>query len=497
MTEYKEVALTIDDVIIYKFPIFAIDDEIFSVRSDENITYYLGDAKLDTAGKYESFLNNVKNFPITEIVNAQPLTYGMKTTVENISKGNIFIGLKGPSISKAPKYKNLSDLIYYEGVFIYKDVTCDGNCVQKMKIESVAEDYSSVKLQSPLTGSLEKYNDDNEHYFLFRILTIAHQATKPENMNDPSHYYQLDLNEMTTYPPDRVWYNYKGSPKPPVKVGNKIFNSENNYAYYTDEYVNANNFKIRLCDELGHYINYDANGNEYRLDDGDGDCSKYVYTGVDGRYVSPKPVNATCQEWYKNNIWSKNKEVNPLWQIINVKSNIKNKKWAQSVTLNKYTKSGDNQVMTTDIDYPYVTVKDITKIYVKDDILYYLDQAENFDIEKGELQLLLSDGSDYYKNNEEITMYGLHFNTELFIKNIEGGAAQSTLQASYTVNTLRDFSTNVQENNTIAEVTELGIFDKNHKLIAYANFPPVEYRTDIQHAAFTCVVYHGNMVDTE
>jgi hypothetical protein len=71
------------------------------------------------------------------------------------------------------------------------------------------------------------------------------------------------------------------------------------------------------------------------------------------------------------------------------------------------------------------------------------------------------------------------------------------LQASYTINTLRDFAINVQENNTIAEITELGIFDKNHKLIAYANFPPVEYRTDVQHAAFTCIVYHGNMAKTD
>ena len=366
-----------------------------------------------------------------------------------------------------------------------------------MKIESVASDNSSFKLQSPFSGDLAKYNDDKEHYFLYRILTIAHQTTKPENMNNKDHYYELDLNEMTTYPPDRVWFNPKGSPKPPVKVGNEIFNSENNYAYYDEEYINANDYKIRLCNEEGRYVNYDTDGNEYCLDNGDGDCSKYVYTGFDGRYVSPKPVNATCQEWYKNNIWSKNKEVNPLWQIINVKSSIKNKRWVQSVTLNKYTKSGDNQIMTTDVEYPYVSVKDITKIYVKDDVIYFLDQAENFDIEKGELQLLLSDGSNYYIDNDEFTMYGLHFNSRQYKKNADGARTQSTLQASYTINTLRDFAINVQENNTIAEITELGIFDKNHKLIAYANFPPVEYRTDIQHAAFTCIVYHGNMAKTD
>lgn len=499
MSEFKDVAISYNGLEIYRLPIFAIDDEIFLLEKDDGtFDYYIGDAKLGP--EFDTFRKNIGNFKYTVIDKGSlPLTYGMErpTGVEN---GEIIIGLRGKSISKAPKYKNFSDLIYYEGVFIYKDVIYtqeNCNCINAIKIESVASDNSSFKLQNTFTGKLEKYNDDKEHYFLFRILTIAHQTTKPENMNNPDHYYLLSLDEMTTYPPDRVWFNPKGSPKPPVKVGNEIFNSENNYAYYDEEYINANDYKIRLCNEEGRYVNYDSYGNEYCLDDGDGDCSKYVYTGFDGRYVSPKPVNATCQEWYKNNIWSKNKEVNPLWQIINVKSNIKNKRWVQSVTLNKYTKSGDNQIMTTDVEYPYVSVKDITKIYVKDDVIYFLDQAENFDIEKGELQLLLSDGSNYYIDNDEFTMYGLHFSSRQYKKNAENARTQSTLQASYTINTLRDFAINVQENNTIAEITELGIFDKNHKLIAYANFPPVEYRTDVQHAAFTCIVYHGNMAKTD
>jgi hypothetical protein len=304
----------------------------------------------------------------------------------------------------------------------------------------------------------------------------------------------LDLEEMTTFPPDRVWFNPNGSPQPPIKVGNKIFNSENNYAYYDEDYINANDCKIHLCDEEGHYVNYDADGNEYRLDNGDGDCSNYIYAGFDGRYISPKPVNATCQEWYKNNIWSKNKEVNPLWQIINIKSFIKNKKWEQKVVLNRYEKLGDNQIITDNIEYPYVQIKDITKIYVKDDIMYFINQAENFSIENGELQLLLSEGSDYYNTNEDLTLYGLHFSPAKYIENVDKlNTLASTLQASYTVNTLKDFAINVQDNNTIAEITELGIFDKNHKLIAYANFPPVEYRTDTQHVAFTCIIYNGRM----
>ena len=496
MSEFKDVSIIYNGLEIYRLPIFAIDDEIFLLEKDDGtFDYYIGDAKLGP--EFDTFRKNIGNKYTKIDKRSLPLTYGMERSID-VEQGDIIIGLRGKSISKAPKYKNLSDLIYYEGVFIYKDVlyTQDNcNCIKNIKIESVASDNSSFKLQNPLGGKLAKYNDDKEHYFLFRILTISRQSVKPENMNNQDYYYNLDLEEMTTFPPDRVWFNPNGSPQPPIKVGNKIFNSENNYAYYDEDYINANDCKIHLCDEEGHYVNYDADGNEYRLDNGDGDCSNYVYAGFDGRYISPKPVNATCQEWYKNNIWSKNKEVNPLWQIINIKSYIKNKKWEQKVVLNRYEKLGDNQIITDNIEHPYVQIKDITKIYVKDDIMYFINQAENFSIENGELQLLLSEGSDYYNTNDDLTLYGLHFSPAKYIENVDKlNTLASTLQASYTVNTLKDFAINVQDNNTIAEITELGIFDKNHKLIAYANFPPVEYRTDTQHVAFTCIIYNGRMV---
>jgi hypothetical protein len=46
----------------------------------------------------------------------------------------------------------------------------------------------------------------------------------------------------------------------------------------------------------------------------------------------------------------------------------------------------------------------------------------------------------------------------------------------------------------IADVTEMALFDKNHKIIAYALFPPIEYRTDKHHVSFTCFIKLGNCV---
>lgn len=507
---YNEIIVYYGDDAILYLPIIAINDNIYK-SSDK---YYLGDSDLKI-----TLNNNIINaIETTEI----PSNYKILTLdaeqILDVNAGDILVGLYDYSISKVPVYKNFADLIYYEGTIIrkcssvtengqqtIKNLTADEesyyyyleNQLSDMKISQINEDGSELKLLLPVEV-FNDFNDNNEHYFMFKILTVAHQSPSAIYMNNEEYFREISVSEMSTFPPDRVWYNSKGSPLPPIQVGETIFNEENNYAYYSNDYVNANNFKIRLCDEYGHYINYDLEGNEYRLDNGDGDCSDYVFPGTDKRYISPEPVNATCQEWYKENMWAKNKDVNPLWQIIHIVPKIENKKWTQSVSLCRYVKSGNNQILSTDIDYQYININNITSVETNDGVISYKENANMFNLESGSLQLLLSEGSDYYKTNTDITMYGLHFTTE----NLEDLYSDSefninsTMQVSYTVNTTKDFTTQNQENNSIVQITELGVFNKNHKLIAYANFPAVEYRTDCQHLAFTCVIYYGNMVST-
>jgi hypothetical protein len=51
----------------------------------------------------------------------------------------------------------------------------------------------------------------------------------------------------------------------------------------------------------------------------------------------------------------------------------------------------------------------------------------------------------------------------------------------------------IDKSADIVGVTELGLFNKNHELIAYATFPPIEFHTDTQHASFTCYIKNGNL----
>lgn len=488
-TEFSQVIIQYNKKDFHRLPVFYIEHPIYTYDSK----LYIGDSLYSKS-------TNVKLLD-PPVLTIEPIAYNEVKQLKDVKKGDIITGLYGYCISRAPKYQSFSDLVYYNGVMIPKKIRKKEEELVNVNISEIADNKMQFKLKNPF--GIKKYDDGNEHYFRFKLLTISHQNVAPVHMNDNGYYKEIDTKEMLTFPPDRVWFNPKGSPKPPIKVGNIIYNEESNYAYYNEDFVNDSGNKIYLCDKSGHYVGYDISGNEFRLDkNNDGNCSKSVYPGFDERYVSPKPVNPTCKGWYKENMWTANKEVNPLWQVISIKPKIENKVWVQSVTLNRYVKEGNNQTLSTDITYPYVNIGNITSISAKDNVLSYDHDSDKFNLKDGIIRLLLSEGSPYFKENSEVTMYGLHFETFNFKKLYSGEEAvnniipklNATMQASYTVNTTRDFSTSVQEDRSIVKVTELGIFDRNHRLIAYATFPPVEYRTDKQHVAFTCVIYHGNMV---
>lgn len=489
--ERLERSISINGIVIWRAPIVDLSDEVVYDGSK----YYIGDEEIQSGLTIPSSFTDKTDYEIVSLSYSRSFTANV---------GDIVSGAYGYSITKAPKYSTFQALLSNEGIIIEKGIKYSESDMNSVKISEIASDNSEVKLSSPMSINDEKYNDNNEHYFRFRILTSSEQESSTKNMNNEDWYYELSKEQIKKFPPNRVWFNPKGSPVPPITAGGKIYNSENNYAYYSNDYKNNNGTRIYLCDEEGHYINYDEDGTAYRLDPNeDGDCSSYIYMGVDGRYVSPEPVNPTCQDWFYENMYTSNKEVNPLWQIIHIVPEIENKKWTQKIELCRYKKSGQSQLLTSDVDYPYVTINSLSKIADSDSVLKVSSDFDVFNKKTGEINLLLSEGDNYYKelsaDEANMTLYGLNFavNKIKDMFNSNNFSISSTLQASYSVNTLRDFTTSVQGDAAIANITELGVFNKSHKLIAYANFPPIEYRTDSQHASFTAVIYHGNMTEKE
>ena len=66
-------------------------------------------------------------------------------------------------------------------------------------------------------------------------------------------------------------------------------------------------------------------------------------------------------------------------------------------------------------------------------------------------------------------------------------------ELNYTVNSTMALENKIDKSADIVDVTELGLFNKDHELIAYATFPPIEFHTDTQHASFTCYIKNGNL----
>jgi hypothetical protein len=117
---------------------------------------------------------------------------------------------------------------------------------------------------------------------------------------------------------------------------------------------------------------------------------------------------------------------------------------------------------------------------VKDD---YIDH------QKGLFRFLLLRPTGYYAITESFTKFGLSILSNLKKINYETAQFDCKLQFKYNINTSEDYANPQNKDAAIVKITELGLFDINHQLIAYAQFPPIEYRTTAQHISFNMFIH--------
>ena len=416
------------------------------------------------------------------------------TSIAIVKVGNkaLVEGLYGPTICYAPKYNSFKSLLTNEGYTI-SSTELNASDYSNILITGIATDGKSFNINKL---NNEDYNDGEEHYLTFKLLTISNQNIDIKNINNEDYYEEIDLDEISLFQPNRQYYNI-GYPKPPIKIGNIIYNSENREYYKNDYYTNDYNSYIYECDEEGHLIGKKVVDNEivsYRLDtNNDGDCSDNIYTGFDGRVINLTPKYKSCQDWFKNNFYVKGSEINPLWQIIRIKPEKKNKLWHQNITINKFVKRNNSQELKEITDKRYLRIiSSIDNNFESNNISQ--KSADYLNIIKSIIKFIAYEGDNYYNNSSELELYGLTFiNTMNNWTDLQDSYNfDTTLKANYIVNSVRDMSSR-NEDLALTTVTEMGLFDKDHKLIAYAQFPPIEYNTIKNHAAFTCVIYYGNM----
>lgn len=418
----------------------------------------------------------------------------------------ITTNVEGLVYSRAPKYNNYRELLSSEGrSIIYEQYDLKDKDVT---VKSVNDDNIELSTSLESLGILPENNKG-----LSLKLTLKTQSTitytSKADLDERENYIEIQESEINNFPPDRVYFNPIGYPKSPVLVdGNKFYSENSSYFGYTD-YTNNNNEPIYCCNEQGKMIKLsivDNELNESLLAENDTLLNCWV----------PKtPIYTSCREWFYNDYYVKGLEKNPYWQEIEIDSTLSDQgTFEQFANVYRFVKKGAKMVPEKVPEGRKLLNINNPVSYIISGDSYIVNRKENFlDLQNGRIRLLLTEPDEYYRHNENLIEYGISAknilveqdNSRNIIAPVDIRKLSSIwednstikysgfLQASYTVNTTKSFTNNKKSDNSVVRVSELGLFNKKHELIAYATFPPIEYNSDTQHISFTMFIKNGTL----
>lgn len=464
----------------------------------------------------------------------------------NLDEYTYISGVEGPVMLRKPKYNSFYNLIQGEGYVIVGDTLVS---TAPLKEEKVSEDNpldttkslvnfslkndknTAIQLVNRITSSKEDLNDGEKHYIRIKVLTQSTILAESTTCNEPDNFEEINLNDFNKFTPDRVWFNELGYPLPPLQIGNDIFNSENNYAFTKEDFKNNNGFSIYRCNEDGKIIGYskleskniglikeeNCDGGVIRKSTGiiSKGAVSFVLDGtidLENAHVPNKPKYVSCKEWFKNGFYVQDHESNPFWQVLKISSTYNSSKegWKQYHEVLEYQRSTNSMdLVPVEEDDRYINI-DNTVVYKKSgntsgsiDIIY---SDEFVDLKNGKINFTMLRPADKYRTSDIIIKYGITAkNTfSVGVNNLlekspnviwdgAGYRVAAFAELNYTVNSTMALENKIDKSADIVGVTELGLFNKNHELIAYATFPPIEFHTDTQHASFTCYIKNGNL----
>jgi len=464
----------------------------------------------------------------------------------NLDEYTYISGVEGPVMLRKPKYNSFYNLIQSEGYVIVGDTLVS---TAPLKEEKVSKDNpldttkslvnfslkndknTAIQLVNRITSSKEDLNDGEKHYIRIKVLTQSTILAESTTCNEPDNFEEINLNDFNKFTPDRVWFNELGYPLPPLQIGNDIFNSENNYAFTKEDFKNNNGFSIYRCNEDGKIIGYskleskniglikeeNCDGGVIRKSTGiiSKGAVSFVLDGtidLENAHVPNKPKYVSCKEWFKNGFYVQDHESNPFWQVLRISSTYNSSKegWKQYHEVLEYQRSTNSmELVPVEKDDRYINI-DSTVVYKKSgntsgniDIMY---SDEYVDLKNGKINFTMLRPADKYRTSDIIIKYGITAkNTfSVGVNNLlekspnviwdgAGYRVAAFAELNYTVNSTMALENKIDKSADIVGVTELGLFNKNHELIAYATFPPIEFHTDTQHASFTCYIKNGNL----
>ena len=427
----------------------------------------------------------------------------VKFTISSTSENEISIkGIESPVICKVPKYVNFKSLLQNEGQVIKSlsiarkpvnfPIILSGGSNSFILSDKILTDYDEFN---------DRINDGKAHTLEFNWLTRSTISLEPKNMNNPDLFTKLTLSQIDKYTPDRVYFPDDGYPQPAVTINNVIYNSANNYMYESSYWFNDNQKRIYECDINGNYVVYGLKDNN--LSKITFDYKNHFSSTSDLRFNPRKPVYSSCSEWYKSKYYLNGNESNPYWQVIKFadKFNAETRGFNQEVNIYSYQKGTDEmKLITVNDGEKFLNISKAVTAALNNNELSITKRSEYIDHKNGKLQFILQQPDDIYRSSSQFIKFGIwasnpFYGNKIFTDNAAVIKLRSILNLSYIVNSTENVSNPLDKDADIVQVSELGLFDENHNLIAYAIFPEIEYHTKNQHVSFVCYVKDGTCSD--
>lgn len=423
---------------------------------------------------------------------------GVKLNVEN--REVIIRGVTSPILMRKPNYPTFADLINIKGSEIKTgkviyDFKSAGNGKPLYNYENADITISGIgtsalKLNKIIYTTEENVennlNDGKTHYIRMKILTAQTILPKNEMLNDNFEDYFIEIRpkHLIEWPADRVFFN-SGISQPPVRIGSKVYNNENKKDYLNKLYMNNNGNKIYECDKDGKYISYSVS---------DGELQKIECKSTTNLFCPNTPKNELNIDSFKNRFYKKGEEANPFWQIIKIKKDFDNQSndLKELVSILEYRRYSDN-IGLFEAEKPYVTISKTSDYEEKEEVVFLNKNIDIVNKKAGKIKFSSRmDNYDYYSNIDTILMYGIEAKNTLknkINKDNSNFKISTYEKCNFTISCTS--SNKLDNDSSIIDVSELGLFNKRGELMAYATFPPIEYRSDSQHLSFLLYIYNG------
>ena len=410
-------------------------------------------------------------------------------------------GLRSFMLVRKAVYQNFKDLLTMkkQTIALNMDPIVERGLTDFNQITEMDPKKRFFSLEKPLPNN--SLNDGNRHEVRVKILTTDTQQLPPEFMNHPDHIVEINLVEVDKFGYDRIFFDPEGYPPPPVKLEGRYYHLDHIDMYENENVIfkNMNGFKVYQCDDRGRYVRWILQGGSpvmRVLGNEVGDCRRDVFGSTDRRHNPRRPMFSSSYNWFISQFYVKGQERNPFWQTIEVRDSYdeKLKSWTQKIYTKKWEKAVDKMV---EVFVP----KDLQYVFIENGITYEFDTgsiksviSDYIDYESGLIDFILGFPAKTYYDSKYLIRYGLYVKNQFYPgeknKQVWNSWVKMKFQEEYDfiVNSKENIANPNDKDLAIVPVTEMGLFDRKHRMVAYATFPPVEYRSDSQHISFSLVI---------